>query len=25
MSDEHADKCIEENFAAWLKEYVSIF
>ena len=25
MSDKHADKCIEENFAAWLKDYVSIF
>ncbi|XP_027186337.1 uncharacterized protein [Cicer arietinum] len=23
MSDEHADKCIEENFASWLKEYMS--
>jgi hypothetical protein len=25
MSDEQVDKCIEKNFAAWLKNYVSIF
>jgi hypothetical protein len=25
MSDEKVDKCIEKNFATWLKNYVSIF
>jgi hypothetical protein len=25
ISNEHVDKCIEENFAVWLKDYVSLY